>query len=86
MTRPASSATRSVVVHGVTGFARRFALDDARSALLATRVGEDPLGHGHGAPLRLVMPGPRGYDWVKWVTRVEVSRLPGWWNWPLPLR
>ena len=77
---------RSVVVLGVTGYTRRFSLAEARSALLATHVGDDPLGHGHGAPLRLVVPGHRGYDWVKWVTRVEVSRLPSWWNWPLPLR
>lgn len=81
-----TSGARSAVVHGVTGYARRFSLPAARSALLATRVGDDPLGHGHGAPLRLVMPGHRGYDWVKWVTRVEVSRLPAWWDWPLPIR
>jgi DMSO/TMAO reductase YedYZ molybdopterin-dependent catalytic subunit len=74
-----------VVVRGVTGYSRRFSLATARGALLATHVGEDALGHGHGAPLRLVVPGHRGYDWVKWVTRLEVSRLPGWWNLPLPL-
>ena len=80
------AGARSVVVRGVTGYARRFALAEARSALLALRVGTDPLGHGHGAPLRLVVPGHRGYDWVKWVTRIEVSAVPSWWNWPLPVR
>ena len=77
---------RSVVVRGVTGYARRFSLAEAGAALLATRVGGDPLGHGHGGPARLVAPGHRGYDWVKWVTRLEVSRAPAWWNWPLPVR
>jgi hypothetical protein len=77
---------RSVVVRGVTGYARRFSLAEVRGALLATRVGAGPLGHGHGGPARLVVPGHRGYDWVKWVTRIEVSRAPAWWNWPLPLR
>jgi hypothetical protein len=76
---------RSVVVRGVTGYARRFSLGDARAALLATRVGDESLGHGHGGPARLVVPGRRGYDWVKWVTHIEVSRVPAWWNWPLPL-
>ena len=77
---------RSVVVRGVTGYARRFSLATARTALLATRVGGEQLDHGHGGPLRLVVPGRRGYNWVKWVTRLEVSRVPAWWNWPLPPR
>jgi DMSO/TMAO reductase YedYZ molybdopterin-dependent catalytic subunit len=77
---------RSVVVRSTTGYDRRFSLHDARSALLAVAVDDDALGHGHGAPLRLVMPGHRGYDWVKWVDTIEVSRVPVWWNWPLPIR
>jgi DMSO/TMAO reductase YedYZ molybdopterin-dependent catalytic subunit len=81
-----SSGARSVVVSSVTGYSRRFSLTTMRTALLATRVGNDPLSHGHGAPVRLVVPGRRGYDWVKWVTRLEVSRVPAWWNWPLPPR
>ncbi len=40
--------------------------------LLATRVGGEPLSHGHGAPVRLVAPGRRGFQWVKWVTRLEL--------------
>ena len=41
---------------------------------------------GHGAPVRLVVPGRRGFWWVKWVDRVEVSSAPWWWQPPLPLR
>lgn len=77
---------RSIVVTGVTGYSRRFSMDEARLSLLAARVDGEALGHGHGAPLRLVVPGHRGYDWVKWVTRIDASRLPAWWNWPLPIR
>jgi hypothetical protein len=80
------TSARSVVVRSTTGYSRRFSLGVARTALLAGTVDHDPLGHGHGAPLRLVVPGHRGYDWVKWVTHVEVSPIPSWWNWPLPIR
>jgi DMSO/TMAO reductase YedYZ molybdopterin-dependent catalytic subunit len=55
-----------------TGYRWSFALADARDLLLATHVGDEPLTHGHGAPVRLVVPGHRGFQWVKWVTRVEV--------------
>ena len=50
---------------------------DARALLLATRVGDGALSHGHGAPCRLVAPGRRGFQWVKWVTRIEVHEDPG---------
>ena len=58
----------------VTGYRWSLPIDEARDALLATRVGGDPLSHGHGAPLRLVAPGRRGFQWVKWIERVEVRR------------
>jgi DMSO/TMAO reductase YedYZ molybdopterin-dependent catalytic subunit len=77
---------RSIIVRSSTGYSRRFSLRDARQALLAVAVDDVRLGHRHGAPLRLVMPGHRGYDWVKWVDAIEVSRVPAWWNWPLPVR
>jgi DMSO/TMAO reductase YedYZ molybdopterin-dependent catalytic subunit len=66
------SAGAHVRVVSHTGYRWSFALADARELLLATRVGDEPLSHGHGAPCRLVVPGHRGFQWVKWVTRVEV--------------
>jgi DMSO/TMAO reductase YedYZ molybdopterin-dependent catalytic subunit len=59
---------------------------EARDLLLATHVGGDPLSHGHGAPVRLVAPGKRGFEWVKWVTHVEVNRTGSWLQPPLPLQ
>ncbi|PHQ40502.1 sulfite oxidase [Halorubrum persicum] len=56
----------------VTGYRWSLPLDEARGALLATHVGGERLSHGHGAPARLVAPDRRGFQWVKWVTRVEV--------------
>ena len=60
----------------VTGYRWSLPADEARDALLATRVGGDPLSHGHGFPLRLVAPGRRGFQWVKWVESVEVRARP----------
>ena len=69
--RPLPGA-RHVRFVSVTGYRWSFSLDDAREMLLATRVGDEPLTHGHGAPARLVAPGRRGFQWVKWVTRIEL--------------
>jgi Oxidoreductase molybdopterin binding domain len=63
-------------VVSVTGYRWSFSLGDAREMLLATRVGGEPLSHGHGAPVRLVAPGRRGFQWVKWVTRLELRSEP----------
>ncbi|MFO8116000.1 MAG: molybdopterin-dependent oxidoreductase [Halorubrum sp.] len=56
----------------VTGYRWSLPIEEAEDALLATRVGGERLSHGHGAPARLVAPDRRGFQWVKWVTRVEV--------------
>ena len=67
---------RHVRVISRTGYRWSFGLDDARGLLLATHVGGEPLAHRHGAPCRLVAPGRRGFQWVKWVERVEVHEDP----------
>ncbi len=81
-----SQQAESVVIESVTGFNRRFSIDDAGKLLLATHISGEPLSTGHGYPLRLVAPGHRGYNWVKWVSRIEVSSKPSWWQPPLPLQ
>jgi DMSO/TMAO reductase YedYZ molybdopterin-dependent catalytic subunit len=55
-----------------TGYRWSFDIRTARQLLLATHVGGEALSHDHGAPVRLVAPGRRGFEWVKWVTRVEL--------------
>lgn len=59
-----------------TGYRWSFSLADAHGLLLATHVGDEPLTHGHGAPWRLVAPGRRGFQWVKWIDRIEVHESP----------
>lgn len=76
----------SVVIESATGFNRRFAIGESNQLLLATHIAGEPLSSGHGYPLRLVAPGHRGYNWVKWVTSIEVSDKPSWWQSPLPLQ
>jgi DMSO/TMAO reductase YedYZ molybdopterin-dependent catalytic subunit len=58
----------------VTGYKWSLPIEEARDALLATAVDGEPLSHGHGAPMRLVAPGRRGFQWVKWVEEVRVTR------------
>jgi hypothetical protein len=77
---------RSVSIQAVSGYARRFPMLEAATFLLATQVAGQPLGHGHGFPLRLVAPGHRGYDWVKWVVRVHINETGALDQPPLPLQ
>ena len=85
MASPTARAA-SVSVVSTTGYYRRFSLDEARGMLLATHVGGEPLSHGHGAPLRLVAPGKRGFEWVKWIVRLEVNETGKWLQPPLPIQ
>jgi DMSO/TMAO reductase YedYZ molybdopterin-dependent catalytic subunit len=80
------NGARSLLFRSTTGYTRRFPLDEAGDLLLATHVGDEELSAGHGFPLRLVAPGHRGYDWVKWISEVEASSDPAWLELPLPLR
>jgi DMSO/TMAO reductase YedYZ molybdopterin-dependent catalytic subunit len=80
------AAARSIEVVSVTGYRRRFPVDDADSLLLASHAGGMPLSSGHGAPARLVAPGRRGYWWVKWVARIELRDEPWWLQPPFPLQ
>ncbi len=69
---PAPDASRVSVV-SVTGHRWTFGLAEIGDALLATHVGGETISAGHGFPLRLVIPGRRGFQWIKWVARIEVA-------------
>ena len=75
----------SITIRSRTGYFRRYSLDEASRALLASRVDGSPLSAGHGFPARMVEPHKRGYDWVKWVDSITVNDTGKFWQPPLPL-
>jgi DMSO/TMAO reductase YedYZ molybdopterin-dependent catalytic subunit len=82
---PHTGQARSLLVHSSTGYWIQFPVRDLDHLLLATTVNGTPLRPGHGFPVRLVAPGRRGFWWVKWVDRIELSSTPWWWQPPFPL-
>jgi DMSO/TMAO reductase YedYZ molybdopterin-dependent catalytic subunit len=76
-----SAGASGVRFRSSTGYRWSLPLDEAQAALLALEVGGAPLTAGHGAPLRLVAPGRRGFQWVKWVVAVEVLTGPDAGQW-----
>ena len=81
----ATADANQVAIVSVTGHRIVLPLADLERAVLATHVGGVPLSAGHGAPARLVVPGRRGFWWVKWVTAIDVNSEPWWWQPPFPL-
>lgn len=79
------AGARSIRAVSLSGYERRFGVDELPSLLLATRMGKQPLSAGHGFPARLVVPGRRGFWWVKWVVRIEPDARPAWLQSPFPL-
>lgn len=83
---PADTEGRSIEVVSATGYRRQLPRADSSRLLLATRVGGEALRPGHGFPARLVVPGRRGFWWVKWVASVTVSEQPWWLQPPFPMQ
>ncbi len=76
----------SITFVSLTGYERRFTLEQARRYLLASHVAGQPLSRGHGYPLRLVAPDQRGVNWVKWLTRIRINKSGSYWQLPLPIQ
>ena len=85
LVRPTEEAL-SVTFEAISGYKRRFNLREAREYVLATAVAGQLLPHGHGFPARLVAPGQRGVNWVKWVSHIRLNTTGKHWQLPLPLQ
>jgi DMSO/TMAO reductase YedYZ molybdopterin-dependent catalytic subunit len=66
-----SARTRDIAVVSTTGHRIVLPMTELEAAVLATHVGGEPISAGHGFPVRLVVPGRRGYHWVKWVSHID---------------
>jgi hypothetical protein len=62
----------AVLLKDVSGYTAVFTTAEAQEILLATHSGGQAFDHWHGFPLRAVVPSRRGWQWVKWLTEVEV--------------
>ncbi|MEO8855967.1 MAG: molybdopterin-dependent oxidoreductase [Burkholderiaceae bacterium] len=58
-------------------FSTPLTLEQARRALLATQLGDEPLAHEHGGPVRLVVPGADCFTSIKWLDRISLVAQPG---------
>ena len=68
-----AESARQIEVISVTGHRWTFDRTEVERALLATHVQGEPLSPAHGYPLRLVVPGRRGFMWIKWVSELVVA-------------
>ncbi len=83
---PVGKPGQVIVVTSATGYQRRFPAAEAPALWLAVEAAGLPLDAGHGAPVRLVAPGRRGFWWVKWVVAIELEHGEAWWQPPFPLQ
>ena len=64
-----------IVFHAMDGYITRLPLEVAQrdGVFLAYMVNGETLPAEHGYPLRLVVKGEFGSDWIKWIERIEVK-------------
>ena len=67
------SRVHQIDVVSATGHRWTFERAQLEDAVLATHVQGERLSAAHGYPLRLVVPGRRGFAWIKWVNELVVA-------------
>ena len=72
-----------VMAHCFGGYTTNLPLEVAmEEGLLAHKQDGEPLGEGHGWPLRLIMPSRYGWKSAKWLNGIELiaEDAPGFWE------
>jgi DMSO/TMAO reductase YedYZ molybdopterin-dependent catalytic subunit len=66
---------QQLTFEAMDGYETSLSLQDAmqEGVFLAYAVNGETLPLVHGYPLRLVVEGQYGYEWTKWIERIEVS-------------
>jgi DMSO/TMAO reductase YedYZ molybdopterin-dependent catalytic subunit len=72
----AFSTAAGVRLISATGYSHTYWMSEVQQIILATHVTGEVLLPQHGFPLRAVVPGRRGWFWVKWLTAVMVLERP----------
>jgi DMSO/TMAO reductase YedYZ molybdopterin-dependent catalytic subunit len=73
--------------HYIESFPISELLDPEREILFVLNMNNNPLPEEHGAPLRLIAPYDLAYKSIKFISRIEFSRVqrPGWWTLANPI-
>ena len=74
---------RFIMAHCFGGYTTNLPLDMAlEEGFLAHKHGGEPLGQGHGWPLRLIVPSRYGWKSAKWINGIELMNedKPGFWE------
>jgi len=76
------SECECVMLRAEDGYYEEFPLSALEDAILAYRMNGQDLPRGHGAPVRLLVPGHWGEISVKWVSEIELldSEMEGYWE------
>jgi Oxidoreductase molybdopterin binding domain len=64
----------TIQLKDVLGYAAYYSYEEAAEIVLATHSGGQVLDHVHGFPVRAAAASRRGWQWVKWLTIVEVVK------------
>jgi DMSO/TMAO reductase YedYZ molybdopterin-dependent catalytic subunit len=66
---------KDIALHAADGYSDSITFKTALTptTLVAYAMNDEPLPMGHGAPVRLVVPGIYGMKNVKWLTRIEAT-------------
>ena len=83
LARP-TKGVRTIIFYAIDGYSSSLSYKDVTrlDIILATKINGKVLDATRGFPFQVVAESKWGYKWVKWVTRIELSKKPykGFWE------